>query len=299
MTASPAEPPRSAEPGRAEGRAGADGATARRRLLPFAREGLPFVLAALLVLAAAAAWAAAGGWGGRTVAPALAGAGALFVAYFFRDPERRAPADDVLVVSPADGKVLGVGPADRPSDMRIAIFLSIFDVHVQRAPLAGSVRWRKRDKGSFKAAWREDAGKRNARVSLGMITERGPIVVRQIAGLAARRIVTYPQPGDRLAKGDRIGLIRFGSRVELDVPEGWAVSVRTGDRVRAGETVVAQASAAAAAETGADSKSADGADSESTRGAEAKSADGPDPESIGGAEAKSTSGAEAATPPAP
>ena len=221
----------------------------------------------------------------------LAGAGALFVAYFFRDPERRAPADDVLVVSPADGKVLGVGPADRPSSTRIAIFLSIFDVHVQRAPLAGNVRWRKRDKGSFKAAWREDAGKRNARVSLGMITERGPIVVRQIAGLAARRIVTYPEPGDRLAKGERIGLIRFGSRVELDVPEGWAVSVRTGDRVRGGETVVAQASAAVAPETGADSEGAGGA--------AAERAGGPDSESTGGADSESTGGAEAATPPAP
>lgn len=283
MTASPSEPPRSAEPGRASGRAGAEEAAPRRRFLPLAREGLPFVLVALLVLAAAAAWAATGGWGGRTAAPVLAGAGALFVAYFFRDPKRRAPTDDALVVSPADGKVLGVGPADRPSDMRIAIFLSIFDVHVQRAPLAGNVRSRKRDKGSYKAAWREDAGKRNERVSLGVLTERGPIVVRQIAGLAARRIVTYPKPGDRLAKGERIGLIRFGSRVELDVPGDWTVSVRAGDRVRGGETVVAQAPPTAVQETAPDSESAGGADSETA----------------GGTEAKSAGGAEAATPPAP
>ena len=250
----------------------------RRRALPLAREGLPFVLAPLLAFAGATAWAVADGGAGGIAASALAGAGTLFVAYFFRDPERRAPTDDGLVVSPADGKVLGVGPADQRSRApartepaaeppgrgaqarlsapagapapggserravtRIAIFLSIFDVHVQRAPLAGSVRWRRYEKGSFKAAWREDAGTRNERASLGVVTERGPMVVRQVAGWAARRIVTYAQEGDRLAKGERIGLIRFGSRVELDIPLDWKVSVQAGDRVRAGETVVAQA----------------------------------------------------------
>lgn len=260
MTAPPAERAPVAERERAEDRANGEGLLRRRRAaLPLAREGVPFVLAALLALAAAAAWAAAGDWGGRTAAPGLAGAVALFVAYFFRDPPRRAPADDALAVSPADGKVLGVGPGGRAGGKRIAIFLSVFDVHVQRAPLAGSVRWRKYDKGSCKPAWREDAGMRNERASLGVLTERGPIVVRQIAGLAARRIVTYPRQGDRLAKGERIGLIRFGSRVELDVPGDWQIRVKAGDRVRAGETVVAQAPSAATRAPGAGSENATGA----------------------------------------
>ncbi len=231
-----------------------------RRTLGLAREGVPFVSAALSLLAVSAAWAATGGGGGRLAAPLLAGAAVLFVAYFFRDPGRRPPADASAVVSPADGRVVSVETVEA-SDAgiaafmdgeatRIAIFLSIFDVHVQRAPLAGSVQWYEYERGGYMAAWRKEAGVRNERASLGVVTDRGPVVVRQVAGWAARRIATYPRAGDRLAHGERIGLIRFGSRVELFLPRDWPAGARPGDRVRGGETVVAR--------TGGDDDAADG-----------------------------------------
>lgn len=232
------------------------------RTLPLAREGIPFVLGALAVFAGAAAWAWSGGGGtARAAAAVLAGAGTLFVAYFFRDPARRSPADADAVVAPADGKVLSVEPVNAPAASgsgasvpssaddvvtRITIFLSIFDVHVQRAPAPGAVRWYAYERGGYMAAWRDEAGAHNERASLGLVTERGPVVVRQIAGWVARRIVTYPREGDTLSRGDRIGLIRFGSRVELFLPRDWPVSARPGDRVRGGETVVARTRAATA-----------------------------------------------------
>ena len=123
---------------------------------------------------------------------------------------------------------------------RVTIFLSIFDVHVQRAPLGGRVARYSRRPGRFVAAWREEAGRENERASLGIDTGSGPVLVRQIAGLVARRIATYPREGDTVARGDRIGLIRFGSRVDLFVPAQWPVAVRRGDRVRGGETPVAR-----------------------------------------------------------
>lgn len=219
--------------------------------LPFAREGLPFVLLCLAAAALAAAWARSGGWDVRSAAPALLLALTVFVAYFFRDPERRPPQDPHLVVAPADGRVMSVGPAEGEGFMdgaatRVSIFLSIFDVHVQRAPLGGRVGRYARRPGRFVAAWREEAGRGNARASLGIDTGSGPVLVRQIAGLVARRIATYPREGDAVARGDRIGLIRFGSRVDLFLPAQWPVAVRRGDRVRGGETPVARMPAAVA-----------------------------------------------------
>ena len=218
--------------------------------LPLAREGIPFVLVCVLLAAAALLWARSGGWGLRSAVPALSLALALLVAYFFRDPERTSPADPGVVVAPADGKVVGVGPSEEPirgsaerAATRISIFLSIFDVHVQRAPLAGRVTEYGYRPGRYLAAWRPEAARVNERASLRVETESGPIEVRQVAGLVARRIVTYPRGGDRVEKGERIGLIRFGSRVELLVPEDWRVTIRPGDRVRGGSTPVALARA--------------------------------------------------------
>lgn len=213
--------------------------------LPVAREGLPFILGCLALTALAALWARSGGWGMRSGAPALFLAFTLFVAYFFRDPERRIPQDPQLVVSPADGRVMSVGPVAGEDFMggtapRVTIFLNIFDVHVQRAPLGGRVAHYSHRPGTFVAAWREEAGSENERASLGIDTDAGPLLVRQIAGLVARRIATYPREGDTVAKGDRIGLIRFGSRVDLFLPPDWPVSVEPGDKVRGGETPVAR-----------------------------------------------------------
>lgn len=221
--------------------------------IPVAREGLPFIAAFLAATLLAALWARGGGWGARTTLPATLFVLTLFVVYFFRDPERRIPPDPDIVASPADGTVMSVaevageaageafgeafmgGPATR-----VTIFLSIFNVHVQRAPLAGRVDAYAYRPGRYLPAWREDAGSENEQASLGLTTAQGPVVVRQVAGLVARRIVTYPREGDSLARGERIGLIRFGSRVDLFVPAGWEVLVGAGDTVRGGETPVAR-----------------------------------------------------------
>ena len=213
--------------------------------VPLAREGLPFILVCLAATALAALWARHGGWGVRSAAPALFLALTLFVAYFFRDPERQIPQDPRLVVAPADGKVMSVGPVEGEDFMggtatRVTIFLNIFDVHVQRAPLGGRVAHYAYRPGRFVAAWREEASRENERASLGIDTGAGPLLVRQIAGLVARRIATYPGNGDTVVRGDRIGLIRFGSRVDLLLPLDWPVTVNSGDMVRGGETPVAR-----------------------------------------------------------
>ncbi|MCY4400365.1 MAG: phosphatidylserine decarboxylase family protein [Gemmatimonadetes bacterium] len=213
--------------------------------IPLAREGIPFVLACVAAVVLAALWARSGGWGVRSAAPALFVALTLFVAYFFRDPERTIPPDPDVVVSPADGRVMSVGRVDGEDFMagtatRVTIFLNIFNVHVQRAPLGGRVGHYAYHPGRYLPAWREEASSDNERASLGLETDAGPLLVRQIAGLVARRIVTYPREGDTVIRGDRIGLIRFGSRVDLFLPPDWPVTVEAGDAVRGGETAVAR-----------------------------------------------------------
>ncbi len=213
--------------------------------IPLAREGIPFVLACVAAVVLAALWARSGGWGVRSAAPALFVALTLFVAYFSRDPERTIPPDPDVVVSPADGRVMSVGRVDGEDFMagtatRVTIFLNIFNVHVQRAPLGGRVGHYAYHPGRYLPAWREEASSDNERASLGLETDAGPLLVRQIAGLVARRIVTYPREGDTVIRGDRIGLIRFGSRVDLFLPPDWPVTVEAGDAVRGGETAVAR-----------------------------------------------------------
>ena len=210
-----------------------------------AREGIPFVLVCLAAVALSALWARSGGWGARSAAPAIFVVLTLFVTYFFRDPERTGPPGPGVVVAPADGKVMSVGPVDGEDFMagtatRVTIFLNIFNVHVQRAPLGGRVVHYAYHPGRYLPAWREEASGENERASLGIDTGAGPLLVRQIAGLVARRIVTYPREGDAVTRGDRIGLIRFGSRVDLFLPPDWPVTVEPGDNVRGGETQVAR-----------------------------------------------------------
>ena len=202
--------------------------------LPIAPEGRVFVAVplalGLLVLAAAG--------GGVFAWILLAGAG--FCAFFFRDPERRPPGEAAALLAPADGRVTDAGPADEgePGSQRVSIFLSIFDVHINRAPAAGEVRAVRYRQGAFRAAFRKDAAERNEQSELEMTTERGTIRIRQIAGVVARRIVCRVRAGDRLASGERFGLIRFGSRTDLLLPAGVTLSVRPGDRVRGGLTVI-------------------------------------------------------------
>jgi len=211
----------------------------------FAREGLPFVSIAA-VLAGLSWW-----YGLALDQPPWAVALALvltgltaFIAWFFRDPERRIPQEPGVVVSPADGKVIDVRRIDEPdvfggAARRITIFLNVFNVHVQRAPVAGEVVHRDYFPGDYMVAWHEKASDQNERASLGFRTPDGPVKVTQIAGLVARRIVTYPTEGDRLARGQHIGLIRFGSRVDLFLPLEWEIRCAPNDIVKGGETVVA------------------------------------------------------------
>lgn len=170
-----------------------------------------------------------------------------FVFYFFRDPERALPDGEDLVLAPGDGKIIDIREVDEPSYFqgpcrRITIFLSVFNVHVQRAPVSGDVEHRTYRPGEYAVAWHPKASEKNEQSSLGLSTEGGRVLVRQIAGLIARRIITYPEEGDRVVRGDRIGLIRFGSRVDLFIPLEWPLECAVGDKVTGGRTIFAHMS---------------------------------------------------------
>ena len=199
------------------------------------------MLAALAVLSiAAAVWLP---WGLVLTLPALA-----FVIWFFRDPERHADRADggAPLICPADGKIVEIAETDEPEFTRgrarkIAIFMSVVDVHVNRAPCDSVVKWTRHEPGTFMNAIRARAGLENERVLIALERPNGaPLLVKQVAGLIARRIVCPLNPGERLAAGQRFGMIKFGSRVELFLPAGekFDVAVRLGQRVAAGRTVL-------------------------------------------------------------
>lgn len=163
---------------------------------------------------------------------------ALFCLYFFRDPDRVIPGGPVAV-SPADGKVVAVKP-ESATARRISIFLNIFDVHVNRAPIAGVVCNVEYQKGQYLVASREEASSRNEQ---NVVTVQGDgtcVIFKQIAGLIARRIVFTKKTGDRVAAGERVGLIKFGSRVDVVLGAEWEIVVRPGMRVAAGSSVLAR-----------------------------------------------------------
>lgn len=166
---------------------------------------------------------------------------AAFMAYFFRDPQRAVPSESGLVVSPADGKVtriekLSADGADSPTV--VSIFLSPFDVHVNRAPIAGEVIDVTYTKGRFIAATSDNASLVNEQNALTIKGERMTVVCKQIAGVLARRIVCWKRPGDSLELGERFGLIKFGSRTDLVLPGGVEVLVKVGERVSGGVTII-------------------------------------------------------------
>ena len=165
---------------------------------------------------------------------------AAFCLYFFRDPERTPPPGDVLV-SPADGKVVSVRQIS-PDETRVSIFLNIFNVHVNRAPIAGKITEVLYRKGRFLVASHEAASVENEQNTLIVEGSRGRVVCRQIAGLIARRIICYKQAGDSVAPGERIGYIKFGSRVDVFFGPEWKLAVNVGDKVSAGTTVLANPS---------------------------------------------------------
>lgn len=214
--------------------------------MSFAREGYPFAGASLLVAGAcwAGVWMGEGGGVLKGTAWILSAA-AVFVLWFFRDPDPSLPSDADLVVAPGQGKIVAIQDVEEHTFMagparKISIFLSVFDVHVQRAPVSGTVEFQAYKPGKYVAAWLEKASDDNEQASLGIATEKGRVLVRQIAGLIARRIITDASEGDSVERGKRFGLIRFGSRVDLFVPMHWEVLCAVGDKVRVGTTVIAR-----------------------------------------------------------
>ena len=165
----------------------------------------------------------------------------LFVFYFFRDPERAIPTGPGLVVSPADGHVIEIVEEEFDSlpGQRISIFLSIWDVHVQRAPVAGRIARIDYRPGKFYGAYRAAASRENEQNVIYINTPTATIIIKQIAGAIARRVLCWKQEGDEVKIGDRVGMIRFGSRVDIWLPQDAEVRVRRGQFAKGGETVVA------------------------------------------------------------
>ena len=169
----------------------------------------------------------------------------LFTVAFFRDPERMVPPDPNLIVAAADGTVMDIVESDenqvlKTRTQRIGIFLSILDVHTNRAPVDGRVVYRQHREGLYLDARRADCSEKNESMTWAFENPRVTIVVRQITGAIARRIVAWAQMGDELRKGERFGMIRFGSRTELYLPLNAEVLVKTGDHVLGGSTVIAR-----------------------------------------------------------
>lgn len=171
----------------------------------------------------------------------LLGAFGLFCLAFFRDPDRAVPEDPAAIVAPADGRVVVITSeenAGRPGT-RISIFLAIWNVHVNRAPAAGVITRMEYRPGKFLAAWDGKASLENEQNIFTLLTERGEIEFKQIAGLIARRVVSWKKPRDPVARGERVGLVRFGSRVDLWIPQGSQVLVKVGDTVYGGSSTLA------------------------------------------------------------
>lgn len=200
-----------------------------------AREGWAFIafLAVITAVAGVVHW-------GLAILPGVLLALCL---WFFRDPERPSPGTEVDVLSPADGRVMFIREVEEPhfvggKAVMVSIFLSIFDVHINRMPVGGTVTYRDYVKGQFLAAWDETVGEVNERSYVGIDTGRHKVLVSQVAGLVARRILCWPVVGQKLARGERFGLIRFGSCTQVWLPAGSTVLVKPGDRVQGAATVI-------------------------------------------------------------
>ena len=202
-----------------------------------AAQGYPLILAGVVLIVLGLG----GGWPWLTALGVLAGG---FFAYFFRDPERDVSSEPGVIVAPADGVVIRVDEVQESEFLHgparyVAIFMNVFDVHVNRAPVAGVVREMRHRPGEYKAASRQDAAGRNEQQALLLENEAGRrVLVVQIAGLLARRIIPFVKPGQALARGERLGLICFGSRVDIYLPVDSQIEVKTGDRVKAGSSII-------------------------------------------------------------
>ena len=211
----------------------------------FAREGYPFIgIATVLAVAAFALALARRSWALWLLAIVITVL-ALWVAYFFRDPERTGERGTNIVVAPADGKLIMITEVDEPAFVggratRLSIFMNVFNVHVNRYPVDGTVQYVHYNKGKFLNAAAEKSSLENEQSSVGIESGQYRILVRQIAGLVARRIVTYSQKGQHVKQGDRMGIIRFGSRVDVFLPTDAKLKVELGTLTTAGTTVLAE-----------------------------------------------------------
>lgn len=169
----------------------------------------------------------------------------LFTLYFFRNPERIIPGGNNIIVAPADGRIVDISKMQSVASfsdefIKISIYLSLFDVHMNRIPVSGEIFFIKYKKGRFYPAFRPKSSVYNESNLVGIETGKGRIFVKQIAGMAARRIVCNINKGDEVKKGERFGMIRFGSRVDLFLPSKIDLKVEKGDRVRAGESIIGE-----------------------------------------------------------
>lgn len=168
---------------------------------------------------------------------------AIFAAYFFRNPERNIPDEEDLILSPADGKIMEINTVweDRYLEapaIQVRIFLSLFNVHINRVPFAGEVEWLSKSGSTYLPAYKKEAGSTNVSNYVGIASSNGKIMVVQITGLVARRLVCWLKPGDQVRSGERLGLIKFGSCTELYLPVSTEILVQPGEKVKGGETII-------------------------------------------------------------
>lgn len=222
------------------------GDTIKNAFVPIHREGWPFIAAFAGVAVVLGFFSTSLFWIGAILT--------AWCAYFFRDPERVTPVDDKLVISPADGIVSAVGPAVPPRELglgnaemtRISVFMNVFSCHVNRSPVRGRIVAIEHRRGKFLNAELDKASIENERNGVVIDSPHGRVAAVQVAGLVARRIVCWSGEGNDISTGDRFGLIRFGSRVDVYLPEGAVAKVAIGQTAVAGETVIAEFGAQAA-----------------------------------------------------
>ncbi len=210
-----------------------------------AKEGYPIIGGTLLIVLALAAGAYFTGSLTLEILTGVFIALTFFHLYFFRDPVRPVPEGEKLIISPADGHVVKIEEVDEPlyfkeKVRKVSIFLSVFDVHVNRMPIAGEVDFVDYRPGRFLAAFADDASDHNEQSVIGVRSDHGRVLFKQIAGLIARRIIYYSRVGDRVKPGERMGLIRYGSRIDMFFPLDVEVKVKLKQRVRCGASVIGE-----------------------------------------------------------
>ena len=211
-----------------------------------APEGLYQILLSLALALVCGALALACRWQWPALLSSACAIAGLFFCFFFRDPERTVPADPQALLSPADGTVVIITEVDEPFFIKgrarqVSVFMSPLNVHVNRIPLAGTVEYKQYYPGKFLPAFQDKASTDNEQTHLGLAAPKGKVLIKQIAGTLARRVVCHPEVGEKLAQGQRYGLIKLGSRLDLFFPPDWEVMVKLHDKVQGGLTAIARA----------------------------------------------------------